>query len=66
MTPHRAAGMSEQDRVICRRRRARKRSFDRAVRPKTLADYVGQPAVKAQMEIFIEAARSAARRWTTC
>jgi len=27
------------------------------VRPKTLADYVGQPAVKAQMEIFIAAAR---------
>ena len=31
--------------------------YDRAVRPKTLADYVGQPAMKAQMEIFIQAAR---------
>jgi len=30
---------------------------DRAIRPKTLHDYVGQPAVKEQMEIFIEAAR---------
>ncbi|MFT6910343.1 MAG: Holliday junction DNA helicase RuvB, partial [Oleiphilaceae bacterium] len=30
---------------------------DRAIRPKTLIDYVGQPAVKEQMEIFIEAAR---------
>ncbi|MBP9593414.1 MAG: Holliday junction branch migration DNA helicase RuvB, partial [Steroidobacteraceae bacterium] len=30
---------------------------DRAVQPKTLADYVGQPAMKAQMEIFIAAAR---------
>ena len=30
---------------------------DRAIRPKTLRDYVGQPAVKEQMEIFIEAAR---------
>ncbi len=30
---------------------------DRAIRPKTLGDYVGQPAVKEQMEIFIEAAR---------
>ncbi len=30
---------------------------DRAIRPKTLQDYVGQPAVKEQMEIFIEAAR---------
>ena len=27
------------------------------MRPKTLADYVGQAAVKAQMEIFIQAAR---------
>lgn len=31
---------------------------DRAIRPKTLHDYVGQPAVKEQMEIFIEAARN--------
>lgn len=30
---------------------------DRAIRPKTLADYTGQPVVKEQMEIFIHAAR---------
>ncbi|BAO45155.1 Holliday junction branch migration DNA helicase RuvB [Thiolapillus brandeum] len=30
---------------------------DRAIRPRLLADYVGQPAVKEQMEIFIPAAR---------
>jgi len=30
---------------------------DKAVRPKSLADYVGQPAVREQMEIFIEAAK---------
>ena len=30
---------------------------DRAIRPKTLADYVGQPVVCEQMEIFIGAAR---------
>ncbi len=30
---------------------------DRAIRPKTLADYVGQPVVKEQMEIFIGAAK---------
>ena len=30
---------------------------DRAVRPKTLADYVGQPVVREQMEIFIGAAK---------
>tara|TARA_R110002096_G_C14640312_1_gene725518 strand:- start:996 stop:2042 length:1047 start_codon:yes stop_codon:yes gene_type:complete len=34
--------------------------FDRAIRPKTLADYRGQPAVNQQMGIFIEAARKRA------
>jgi Holliday junction DNA helicase RuvB len=32
--------------------------IDRAIRPKTLKDYVGQPAVREQMEIFIQAARN--------
>ncbi|MBT8141921.1 MAG: Holliday junction branch migration DNA helicase RuvB [Gammaproteobacteria bacterium] len=31
--------------------------IDRAIRPKRLEDYVGQPAVKEQMDIFIQAAR---------
>src|ERR1700722_10749154 len=31
--------------------------FDRAIRPKLLRDYVGQPTVREQMEIFIQAAR---------
>ncbi|HZF15305.1 MAG TPA: Holliday junction branch migration DNA helicase RuvB [Steroidobacteraceae bacterium] len=35
-------------------------AVDRAVRPKLLADYVGQSAVKAKMEIFITAARQRA------
>lgn len=30
---------------------------DRAIRPKTLRDYIGQPVVREQMEIFISAAR---------
>ena len=33
-------------------------ALDRAIRPKTLQDYVGQPAVCEQMEIFINAARA--------
>ncbi|MDA0706795.1 MAG: Holliday junction branch migration DNA helicase RuvB [Proteobacteria bacterium] len=33
------------------------RAADRAIRPKTLREYVGQPSVKQQMRIFIEAAR---------
>ncbi|MEJ2214233.1 MAG: Holliday junction branch migration DNA helicase RuvB [Gammaproteobacteria bacterium] len=33
-------------------------AIDRAIRPKSLQDYVGQPSVREQMEIFIPAARS--------
>jgi Holliday junction DNA helicase RuvB len=32
-------------------------SLDRAIRPRRMADYVGQSAVKAQLGLFIEAAR---------
>jgi Holliday junction DNA helicase RuvB len=32
-------------------------AVDRAIRPRSLADYVGQPAVKTQLEIFVGAAR---------
>jgi holliday junction DNA helicase RuvB len=32
-------------------------TIDRAIRPKTLKDYIGQAAVREQMEIFISAAR---------
>ena len=31
--------------------------FDRAIRPTSLADYIGQPVIREQMEIFIGAAR---------
>jgi Holliday junction DNA helicase RuvB len=33
------------------------KAFDRAIRPKTLDDYRGQPSVNKQMRVFIEAAR---------
>ena len=48
----------EQDRVISTATQRDEEVYDRAVRPKTLVDYVGQPAMKAQMEIFIQAARN--------
>jgi holliday junction DNA helicase RuvB len=35
-------------------------SLDRAIRPKRMVDYVGQGAVKAQLGLFIEAARARA------
>jgi Holliday junction DNA helicase RuvB len=31
---------------------------DRAIRPTSLADYIGQPKVREQMEIFIHAAKT--------
>ena len=49
--------MIEEDRVVAASNRQEDESYERAVRPKTLADYVGQTAVKSQMEIFISAAR---------
>ncbi len=36
----------------------REEAFDRAIRPTSLADYVGQEKVRGQMEIFISAART--------
>ena len=35
-------------------------AVDRAIRPRTLAEYIGQTAVKAQLEIFVSAARQRA------
>ena len=49
--------MIEADRIVTAQGGREEESLDRAVRPRLLADYVGQPAVCAQMEIFIEAAR---------
>ncbi len=47
---------NERDRVVAGQQRDED-VVDRAVRPRTLADYQGQSAVKAQMGLFIEAAR---------
>lgn len=47
----------EHDRLTSAESGSEDRAFDRAIRPKSLAEYVGQPGVKQQMSIFIEAAR---------
>ena len=49
--------MIEPDRLISADISVSEERFDRALRPTALADYVGQPAVKEQLQIFIEAAR---------
>ncbi len=50
--------MIETDRFIAPVRSPVEEVQDRAIRPKTLVDYVGQPTVREQMEIFIHAARA--------
>ncbi len=47
----------EHDRLTSAEPGSEDRAFDRAIRPRTLGEYVGQPGVKQQMGIFIEAAR---------
>lgn len=52
--------MIDTDRLVSSEGGRDEDTLDRAVRPKKLADYVGQPVVKDQMEIFIEATRKRA------
>jgi Holliday junction DNA helicase RuvB len=49
--------MIEPDRLISPDISTSEERFDRALRPVTLEEYAGQPVVKQQLEIFIEAAR---------
>ena len=49
--------MIETDRLISPEADLQEDRFDRAIRPLSLEDYVGQQAVREQMEIFIGAAR---------
>ncbi|MFM2483459.1 Holliday junction branch migration DNA helicase RuvB [Celerinatantimonas sp. YJH-8] len=49
--------MIEADRLISASSKNEEELIDRAMRPKTLAEYTGQQVVCEQLEIFIEAAR---------
>ncbi|GKW15304.1 Holliday junction ATP-dependent DNA helicase RuvB [Pectobacterium carotovorum subsp. carotovorum] len=49
--------MIEADRLISADAVPEEEFLDRAMRPKLLSEYVGQPQVREQMEIFIQAAR---------
>lgn len=50
--------MIENDRFIAATPLSGEERQDRAIRPRMLADYIGQPIVREQMEIFIGAARA--------
>ncbi|WP_163832980.1 Holliday junction branch migration DNA helicase RuvB [Spartinivicinus ruber] len=49
--------MIEADRLITTTSNPIEEKQDRAIRPKSLADYIGQASVREQMSIFIEAAK---------
>ena len=49
--------MIEADRIISGQAKLDEDVIDRAIRPKLLSDYVGQPQVREQMDIFIKAAK---------
>lgn len=50
--------MIDADRLITASSRDRDEQLDRAIRPLKLAEYVGQPVVREQMELFIQAAKN--------
>ena len=49
--------MIDHDRIVSAELKGNDRQVDRAIRPQSLAEYIGQPVVREQMEIFIQAAR---------
>src|SRR5690606_37176091 len=49
--------MIETDRLIAPVAQEREEQLDRAVRPKSLAEYIGQPVMREQMEIVMGAAK---------
>ena len=49
--------MLESDRLICSQPIVTEEAIDRAIRPLSLKEYIGQEAVRSQMQIFISAAK---------
>lgn len=50
--------MNESERIITASKSAEDEAIDRAIRPKFLKDYSGQPTASEQLDIFIPAARN--------
>ena len=48
--------MIEAERIVTPTASARDDAVERSLRPKRLSDYIGQPAVRKQMEVFLQAA----------
>ncbi len=58
--------MIEADRLVSADSTGFEESADRAIRPKLLAEYVGQPQVRSQMEILSGRQSCAGMRSITC
>ena len=54
------------DRPISPQSRPEEVVVDAALRPRTLAEMVGQDRLRENLEILIQARARAARRWITC
>jgi Holliday junction DNA helicase RuvB len=50
----------ETERIVNSKARTDEDTLERAIRPRRLAEYIGQPGMKAQLGLFIEAARQRA------
>ncbi|MEY2853672.1 MAG: Holliday junction branch migration helicase RuvB, partial [Pseudomonadota bacterium] len=50
----------ETERIMNSSARAEEETLERAIRPRRLAEYIGQPGMKAQLGLFMEAARQRA------
>ena len=49
--------MSEEERLVTAGGTAAEEALEQSLRPRTLAEYVGQPAMREKLEIYIQAAR---------
>lgn len=49
--------MEEQDRLISSELQSPEAGFELSLRPKTLAEFIGQPKIKENLSIFLEAAK---------
>ncbi|MFK5892653.1 MAG: Holliday junction branch migration DNA helicase RuvB [Pseudomonadota bacterium] len=49
--------LEEQERLISGTEKHNENAFDKAIRPRYMDDYIGQPSVHKQMDIFIPAAK---------
>jgi len=49
--------LEEQERLISGSEKKNEDAFDKAIRPRYMSDYIGQPKVCEQMDIFIPAAK---------